>query len=424
MIYSLLGDVWSIVPAKLEAFLMDIRSIHECATIDELRDIEDGDVERLGYENVNGVAHIDVKGPLLKDVPLIFKFFGVQATSYLDLAGAMHRANNDPRVNSIQLDVDSPGGTVSGIAGAADAINAVVTQGKKRVVAHVDGMAASAAYWISSQASEIRAERDSLVGSIGVYQVVNDFSAAAKESGVKVHVIRSAPHKGVGVEGAEITGEHLASIQASVDSAHEMFVADVSRGRNMTHEQVQEIATGEVWYAADALDKGLIDGIGSSSANTTKTEDSHMAEKDLSAELVALNARMDELSEEKAKSDALVASLVAGQVSQIIEKGRSEGRITGPMVETVTDYAKSCGTDVAKFASFVDSLPVVVRKEQIGNEGDASKAKVEDLSKEEKSYCLKWGIDPESYKKYSKVSQISMRGFGICADGELVKVGG
>lgn len=170
----------------------------------------------------------------------------------------IREANSDPNITGILLKLDSPGGSVAGTQELA----AAVRDSEKPIVAFVEDLGASAAYYVASQASQIVANEPAMVGSIGTYTAVADFSKAAEQRGIKVHVISTGKFKGAGTPGAPVTDEQLANWQELINKSNSLFLAAVRKGRNMTAEQVADLATGQVWIASDAKSNGLIDSIG------------------------------------------------------------------------------------------------------------------------------------------------------------------
>ena len=132
---------------------------------------------------------------------------------------------------------------------------------QKPVMAVVDDLCASAAYWLASQAERIEATKNSEAGSIGVFSVYWDVSARAKEMGLKVIVIKSGEHKAMGVPGAEITETQIAGIQQIIDGIAENFIAAVAAGRQRAKEDVRIWATGQLWLAETAKQLGVIDKV-------------------------------------------------------------------------------------------------------------------------------------------------------------------
>lgn len=158
-------------------------------------------------------------------------------------------------VNRIILRMDSPGGEVSGTAETAALLRQLSARGIQ-TVAFIDGMAASAAYWIASQADEIVASAPtSIVGSIGISSTIVERDPSAK--GDRVHVITSAPAKASPV----MNEAQLSNARALVMDLAAAFADAVSAGRGLTAEATAKVATGEVWTAAQAQALGLVDRI-------------------------------------------------------------------------------------------------------------------------------------------------------------------
>lgn len=207
---------------------------------------------------VGDEAVIPIKGVLLDSVPWYFARFDIEATAYGDIIRQVAQAEGDGRVKSLRFDVDSPGGIVTGVAETADAI-ANTTKPTRAVVG---GLAASAAYYLVSQADQIEAaDRNGSVGSIGVFTVYYDVSARFEKEGFKAVLIRSGVHKGMGVMGAPITDEQIAAVQEEIDQIHTHFVQAVAAGRGLPEADVRELATGRTWLAPQALELKLIDAV-------------------------------------------------------------------------------------------------------------------------------------------------------------------
>lgn len=211
------------------------------------------DGNRPLYQIVQGVAVMGIDGPLAK---FDSKYGG---TNTIRTRQALRAAANDSDVASILMRIDSPGGSVAGTQELGADVAAASAQ--KNVVAFIEDMGASAAYWVASQARKIYANQMALVGSIGVYSVVFDSSKAAEMQGVQVHVISTAPAKGAFTAGAPITPDQLQSAQQIVDAFGKEFYRAVQAGREMTASQLAAVNTGEIWIAQQAKVLGLIDGV-------------------------------------------------------------------------------------------------------------------------------------------------------------------
>jgi signal peptide peptidase SppA len=205
------------------------------------------------------VAVVKLSGTLMKGQ----SSFG--GTSTVQARRELRQAAADDSVSGILLAIDSPGGTVSGTHALAADVRAI--QRKKAVWAYADDTTASAAYWIGSQAGMFYAgSPTTLVGSIGTILTVQDSSAAAERMGVKTHILATGDVKGAGTPGTEVTPAHLSYFQSVVNGLQQHFDADVRRSRGMTAAQLQEVRTGGVWPASEAVGLKLVDGIKSMDA--------------------------------------------------------------------------------------------------------------------------------------------------------------
>lgn len=182
------------------------------------------------------------------------------AGSTIALRSAVREAARDSDISAILLVIDSPGGTV---AGTADLGREVVRARKsKPVFAFIEDLTASAAYWIASQADKVYAnDKTALVGSIGTFVGLYDYSAAAAKDGIRPVVIQAGKFKGAGFKGTEITDEQKAYWQGIVDSVQAEFTAAIASGRRLSVAAAENLVQGRVWMAAEAVDLKLIDGI-------------------------------------------------------------------------------------------------------------------------------------------------------------------
>lgn len=207
------------------------------------------------YELRDNIAVIPINGVLTK--------YGSSLSgrgSTKSIARAVRTAMSDNDVRGIALIIDSPGGQSAGLKDLTDRIASY--RGTKPIYAYVEDLSASAAYWVASQTDKVFANNTTaLIGSIGTYLVVTDYSGSAAQMGIKVHVVKAGEYKGAGEPGTNITPEQLANWQRLVDSVNQEFVADVARGRRMTLETATGLADGRVHPAKVAQELGLIDGI-------------------------------------------------------------------------------------------------------------------------------------------------------------------
>ncbi len=214
------------------------------------------------FDRHGGVVSQSPQGPAVSVISMVGalrnrSYFGGDMTA---LREQISQAANDPAVKSIILDIDSPGGTVAGTPETAATVREAAS--KKPVIAAVNTFAASAAYWIGSNASKMFIAPSGKVGSIGVIAAHTDFSAMDEMMGVATTLIHAGKFKAEGNPFEPLTDEARAQIQDEVDEAYEMFVADVAKGRGVTRAVVnREFGQGRMVGAADAVKRGMADGI-------------------------------------------------------------------------------------------------------------------------------------------------------------------
>lgn len=211
--------------------------------------------ERMGIRD--GVAILNVEGPLFKKANLFVEFCG--ATSYEILRRDLQVALDDPSISAILLNVDSPGGEANGCDELAAAI--YDARGRKPITAYVSGMAASGGYWIASAADRVVISELAVLGSIGVVLGVEDRSGADERRGVrKVEIVSSqSPGKRPDVN----TEEGRTQIQTMVDDLAEVFVSAVAKHRGVSSEDViSKFGAGGVKVGAKAVASGMADEVG------------------------------------------------------------------------------------------------------------------------------------------------------------------
>jgi len=272
----------------------------------------------------NGIALIKISGVLLKSVPDWVRDWGIEATGYDEINDQLRSAMGNEEVTGIHLQVSSPGGVVDGLADTADAILAAREQ--KQVTATIEDLGASAAYWLSSQAEIIEAGRTTEVGSIGVYTVYADMTKRAEEMGIKVIVIKSGEHKGMGVPGAEITDVQIEAVQEIVDQIADSFISAVAAGRGKKKSQVREWATGRLWIAKTALEMGLIDKVTVNNVNQNikgeQSMDEQIGTNEQTETEVRAKVEQEKAAEEKTKAQEEKMNKLAVEGVKLDERER------------------------------------------------------------------------------------------------------
>ena len=218
------------------------------------------DAERAGIsvKKIGQSAFIRIQGLLMQSAPR-WATLGGYASSYRDMKSAVAAAIADGEIDQIVLFINSPGGSVSGVDETALVIRTAAEQ--KPVIAQVEGQMASAAYYLGSQATEIRAGRGDLIGSIGTRLVLWDTSKMFEEAGIDVRVFDTGPYKTAGEPGTKITEDQADYFQSVVDAYQAQFKETVMAGRQFTENEFETVSDGRMWLAEESQQLGLVDTI-------------------------------------------------------------------------------------------------------------------------------------------------------------------
>ena len=190
----------------------------------------------------------------------------VDGEDYLQVAGTrfariISDVRRDTSIKAVVLRVNSPGGSVL----AAEKIKAEVDLLQQRVpvIASYGDYAASGGYWISANCNKIYTDATTLTGSIGVFSIIPDFSGTIENRlHVNVTPVNSNKHADMYNCLRPLSKTEVAYMQSTVENVYHRFIDIVSEGRDMTPEQVEELAQGRVWTGAEAVKNGLADEIG------------------------------------------------------------------------------------------------------------------------------------------------------------------
>jgi len=198
--------------------------------------------------------------------------FGSDRIAVIDLSGIildadkvdtqLRKFGDDDSVKAIILHIDSPGG---GAAASQEIYHEVVRvrqEKHKKVIASVESVGASGAYYIASGCDKIYANEASVVGSIGVIMEWTNYGDLYRWAKLKSVVIHAGALKDAGDPTHDMTPQEAVYFQSLVDNMYGQFIHDVAEGRHTTPEKIKPLATGEVWTGQQSLPLGLIDKIG------------------------------------------------------------------------------------------------------------------------------------------------------------------
>ncbi len=198
------------------------------------------------------IAVVAVKGAISES--------GAPTGRRASIVSALRHARRDRRALGVLLWVDSPGGS----AEASDLIHREVVRvkEKKPVVAYFGEVAASGGYYVAAHANAIVAQPLGITGSIGVVSARLMASRLLDRVGIRTEVLRTGPHADLFSPHRPLTEAERAIMNRELDAFYDSFVALVADGRGRPVEDIEPLARGRVWLAADAHRHGLVDELG------------------------------------------------------------------------------------------------------------------------------------------------------------------
>jgi capsid assembly protease len=276
------GAIWACDPAAVEGLAALADAVAASDRVEALKASSTDVVPGPG----GGVAVIGLHGFVTRRPSFWSALFG--GSSLVELEASLGDAVRDPKVSAIVLDCDSPGGSVTGVHEAFEAVRAA--NAIKPVTVAISGLCASAAYWIAAGASRIAISPSAEVGSIGVFGVHADRSAYYAANGVTFSVFAAPEAKAEAADVLPLTDAARAAMQRRVEGHYARFVADVATGRGVTPDAVRAgYGEGRVVGSADALLAGLVDVVESPATTVARVVDT-LADRSRRSELARFRA--------------------------------------------------------------------------------------------------------------------------------------
>ncbi len=205
-----------------------------------------GDSAGFGL-NANSIAVIDLTGVIL---------------SPETIDSQLRKFGDDDSVKAIILHINSPGGGAAASQEIYHEVLRVRQENHKKVIASIESVGASGAYYIASACDKIYANDASVVGSIGVIMEWTNYGDLMRWAKLKNVVIHAGELKDAGDPSRDLTPKEEAYFQSLVDNMYTQFVHDVATGRHTSDEKIKPLATGQVWTGQQSLPLGLIDKVG------------------------------------------------------------------------------------------------------------------------------------------------------------------
>jgi len=311
--------------ASQAAILCDESNIAELAS--SMMSAEDhAKMAEKSYVVRGGIATIRVTGVLIAKKNVMYEMMGYDHTSYESIQDNVIAADADDEVDTMILEIRSPGGEYFGLSDCID----VIRSSGKRIESHVT-MAASAAYGIAAASSKITAtSRSSVVGSVGVIQTFH------VDKDVVEITSRGAPNKRHDVTSAE----GVESVKNEMQQLEDLFVTDIAAGRGITNDVVlSDFGGGALKLPEQALKSNMIDEIGvtiesakeaqASPGNTAGAElGAHMNKTELMASHPELFALVSQEAKdvERLRADSHLMMAVAAGVADEGHRAIKEGK--------------------------------------------------------------------------------------------------
>ena len=178
------------------------------------------------------------------------------------VVGQLKKFGDDDSIKAIIIHVNSPGGGVAASEEIYREVKRLRDEKKKKIVASIETVGASGAYYVSSATSKIFADNGSVVGSIGVIAEWVNYGDLMRWIKLKPEILKVGEFKDTGDPTREMTPAERQYMQSLIDNMYVQFVQAVADGRHAKVDDIKSIADGRVWTGQEALSMHLIDQIG------------------------------------------------------------------------------------------------------------------------------------------------------------------
>jgi protease IV len=242
-------------------------------------------------------AHIKIRGIITSGGN---SFFGDDTASAEDIVENIKKAEENPSIKAILLDINSPGGS----AVASEEIATAIKNAEKPVIALIRDIGTSGAYWAASSSDTIVASPLSITGSVGATASYLEFSDLMKIYGIGYERVVSGKFKDTGAKFRELREEEKELLQEIIELTGTYFAQSVKENRNLDDNTIREISSGRIYTGQQAINLKLIDELGG-------------IEK--AKEIVMLRADLESVSlaQYKQKKSFSIASILSSQASII-----------------------------------------------------------------------------------------------------------
>lgn len=300
---------WCGTDETLAAYVMGMKHI-EAAKPQAASDFADDGEDRAPrlFSQIGDVGVISIAGPLVNSDSWVNEYVG--RTGYPEIREALIYAATKEGVGAIVLDINSGGGSVSGVSDTAELIKRIDAE---MVPVHTfsDSIIASAAYWLGSSARTMSVGQVAEAGSIGVLAVHKEYTKALEMEGVKATVMRAGEFKALGSPYEKFSDKAQAELQDQLDYLGQMFTQHVADARGVPYPTADStMGQGRVFIGQQAVAVGLVDSVTSFDAVISKAQ----AEIDSQKNVPQYGANIQ-------KGNSLKIALTTQQIAAMAEAG-------------------------------------------------------------------------------------------------------
>jgi len=228
-----------------------------------------------------------------------------------DTIRQLDKYEKDDNIKAVVLRINSPGGAVVPSQEIYDKV--LRLKKTKKVVVSMGSVAASGGYYIACAADRIVANPGTITGSIGVIAQFSQVEDLLEKIGLKTTVVKAGRYKDVGSPVREMTTADKNLVQDVIDDIHNQFIEAVSSNRNLSRENMENIASARIFTGRQALKAGLVDDLGNMEYAV-----------DIAADLAGIEGKPEVIYPEK-KRKSLLRYIASESISAISEEFRGIG---------------------------------------------------------------------------------------------------
>ncbi|MEX2572958.1 MAG: signal peptide peptidase SppA [Balneolaceae bacterium] len=234
----------------------DIRTV----SLNRYNRVESGSAGLEESGGGNRIAVIYASGIIIPE-PVGGPFSNDPVITASNIRESLEASLDDDDVKAIVLHIDSGGGAVS----TSELIWGHIREAaeKKPLIAYMGNVAASGGYYIAMGADTVMASPNTITGSIGIYNLMfNSRELFNDKLGIDFSEFKTHEHADMALMNRPLSESERRALQRSVENGYETFLDRVAAGRDMTRDEVHEVARGRVWTGTQAREVNLIDLLG------------------------------------------------------------------------------------------------------------------------------------------------------------------